>query len=138
MARLTAARFWSGLLTDALTGKRRRRWKAAANGNRFPRGRKGRSRRRFRCRRPSSRRRACRGCGGISQRNRRLALTPALDEPKENIERPTSNFERRREREFAQPFDVRSWMFLRVHGDLPIPKNRDGIGAMNPGVAASR
>jgi len=38
MARLTAARFWSGLLTGALTGKRRRRWKAAANGNRFPRG----------------------------------------------------------------------------------------------------
>jgi len=75
--------------------QRRRRWKAAANGNRFPRGRKGRSRRRFHCRRPSSRRRACRSCAALVQWIPLLALTPALSiEPKGNIERPTSNFER--------------------------------------------
>src|SRR5947199_9969839 len=32
-------------------------------------------------------------------------------EPRENIERPTSNIERRSERGFALPFDVRRWMF---------------------------
>src|SRR5947207_2287947 len=32
-------------------------------------------------------------------------------EPRENIERPTSNTERRSERGFALPFDVRRWMF---------------------------
>ena len=31
--------------------------------------------------------------------------------PRENIERPTSNNERRSERGVALPFDVRSWMF---------------------------
>src|SRR6266480_1454757 len=31
-------------------------------------------------------------------------------EPRENIERPTSNTERRSERGFALPFDVRRWM----------------------------
>src|SRR2546430_1755552 len=34
-----------------------------------------------------------------------------LPEPRENIERPTSNTERRRERGLALPFDVRRWMF---------------------------
>src|SRR3989475_4677965 len=32
-------------------------------------------------------------------------------EPRENIEHPTSNFERRSERGSALPFDVRRWMF---------------------------
>jgi len=32
-------------------------------------------------------------------------------EPRENIERPTSNIERRSERGFALPFDVRRSMF---------------------------
>ena len=32
-------------------------------------------------------------------------------EPRENIEHPTSNTERRSERGFALPFDVRRWMF---------------------------
>src|SRR5437867_4530151 len=32
-------------------------------------------------------------------------------EPRENIEHPTSNIERRSERGFALPFDVRRWMF---------------------------
>ena len=32
-------------------------------------------------------------------------------EPRENIERPTSNTKRRSERGFALPFDVRRWMF---------------------------
>src|SRR5205807_3003306 len=32
-------------------------------------------------------------------------------EPRENIERRTSNFQRRSERGFALPFDVRRWMF---------------------------
>ena len=32
-------------------------------------------------------------------------------EPRGNIEHPTSNTERRSEREFALPFDVRRWMF---------------------------
>src|SRR5213080_1142709 len=32
-------------------------------------------------------------------------------EPRENIERPTSNTQRRNGRGFALPFDVRRWMF---------------------------
>src|SRR5207302_3925535 len=32
-------------------------------------------------------------------------------ERSENIEHPTSNFERRNEQRFALPFDVRRWMF---------------------------
>src|SRR5947208_7974478 len=32
-------------------------------------------------------------------------------QPRENIEHPTSNTERRSERGFALPFDVRRWMF---------------------------
>ena len=34
-----------------------------------------------------------------------------IPEPMENIERPTSNLERRSERGFALSFDVRRWMF---------------------------
>src|SRR5439155_21930856 len=49
----------------------------------------------------------------------------------------TSNFERRSERGFPLPFDVRRWMFLRVHGQGG-PRRQPRVGAIEMRAAKRR